>query len=56
MHLSPVRDHNELMFQVLPPFLEVNCGHICRRTGRSVGWTCTQGPLVQMVLIIRSPY
>jgi len=26
MHLSPVRDHDELMFQVFPPFLEINCG------------------------------
>lgn len=26
VHISPVRDHNEPMFQVLPPFLEINCG------------------------------
>lgn len=35
VHISPVRDHNELMFQVFPSFLEINCGGHRQPVGRS---------------------
>lgn len=38
VHISPVRDHNELMFQVFPSFLEIICGaHTQEVGGQEIG-------------------
>lgn len=40
VHISPVRDHNELMFQVFPSFLEINCeGHTQEVGGQGIGYS-----------------
>lgn len=35
VHSSPVRDHNKLMFQIFPSFLEINCGEHKQKAKRS---------------------
>lgn len=55
--ISPVRDHDELMFQVFLPFLEISFGGQTQEAGEVSGLDAKpQGPLVQMALTVMSPY
>lgn len=51
---SPVRDHNELMFQVFPSFLEIICRGHTQEVGRSVDGTPADGRDSCIFLLISS--